>query len=136
MSWKNFKAAVESGLLLLVASILLTIYSHQARADEPWVYEFEFGYHFRNDRLLEPSCGKVVPIEYVQYYASEPRPGWEVACGNSQPTYTHFLGRRCGRPLPRLTMECGWRHFSSPFDAHEISYDALAIRGRFKWGKR
>lgn len=114
---------------------------HRAEAAEPaaapWVYEFELGALLPTaDRLLnEKHCTSVVPVEYVKWYATDPRPGWTVACGNKQPVYNHFLGRRCAKPLPKLIIECGWRHFSSPNDRHEISYDAIAVRGRFAFGK-
>lgn len=106
-------------------------------SDGPWVYEFEFGALIAGDlRLLRQSqCTKVVPIEVIDWYVIEPRAGWEISCGNREPTYNHFLGRRCWKPLPRLVFECGWRHFSSPADNHELSYDSLAIRGRFSWGR-
>ena len=107
-------------------------------AADPWVFEWElaWGIPDRYDRLLNPACTKVVPVEYASFYAKNPQPGWEISCGNSQPMYTHFLGRTCWKPLPNFQMECGWRHFSSPGDAHEISFDAISIKGRFQWGKK
>jgi hypothetical protein len=106
-------------------------------AAEPWVFDFEFAWGIpdRYDRLLNPACTKVVPVEYAQWYVSDPRGGFTIACGNNQPMYMHFLGRQCWRPLPNFRMECGWRHFSSPGDNHEISFDALSVRGRFQWGR-
>jgi hypothetical protein len=116
--------------------LLLLCWAGQAFADKPWVFEAELlamlpAYE---DRLLTPSCTKVVPVEYVDWYARDPRPGWEISCGNKQPMYMHWLGRRVGRPLPNLVLEVGWRHFSSPADAHELSFDAVGIRGRFEFG--
>lgn len=115
-------------LLLLLPSL----------ASAEWLYEFEFGVPIERStsRLMHEKCRKVVPTEYVQWYAVDPRPGWEISCGNRTPVYQHFIGRRIGRPLPRLTMELGWRHMSSPWDHNEIEYDAVAVRGRFTWGKR
>jgi hypothetical protein len=106
-----------------------------ARAgDAPWFYEFEFGYLMpSSDRLLTAACTKVVPAQFVAWYAVDPRPGWEMSCGNRQPVFNHFVGRECFKPLPKLVFHCGWRHFSSPNDREEISYDALSIRGRFAW---
>lgn len=122
---------MKAALLILLSAL----FSSSALGAE-WVYEFEFGGMLpSSDRLLLPGCTKVVPRELVQWYAIDPRPGWEISCGNRQPYYLHFLGRNCGRPLPRLRFECGWRHFSSPADKEEVSFDALAIRGRFSWGK-
>src|SRR3990167_2133540 len=116
--------------------LILTAFSTTARADRPWFFEAEFAYMLPNsDRLLLPTCTKVIPQTYVAFYSTEQRPGWEVSCGNRQPLYTHFIGRRCGQPLPRLVIECGWRHLSSPFDSEEVSFDALAVRGRFTWGQ-
>lgn len=103
-------------------------------ADELWAYEFEFGYMLpASDRLFAADCRKVVPVQFVAWYAVDPRPGWEVSCGNQQPVFTHFLGRRCFKPLPKLVFDCGWRHFSSPNDREELSFDTLGIRGRFSW---
>lgn len=119
-------------------AVLSLLWSFSAAAEGPWVFEFELssmlpGYE---DRLLHPACTKVVPVQYVEWYARDPRPGWEISCGNDQPMYMHWLGRRIGRPLPNLVLEAGWRHFSSPGDAHELSFDAIGVRGRFNWGKR
>lgn len=107
-------------------------------AADPWVFEFEFAYgiHDKTDRLLQEDCGRVVPVESAQWYAIDPRPGFTISCGNEQPMFLSFLGRRCWKPLPSFQMECGWRHFSSPRDNHEISFDAISVRGRFEWGKR
>jgi hypothetical protein len=118
----------------LAEAIIALLFALPSRAQ--WVYEFEFAYAIRPDRLLAASCTKVVPLVYVANYAAEQRPGWEVSCGNDQPMYTHFLGRRCWKPSPRFQLECGWRHFSSPGDREEISFDALSVRGRFEWGRR
>ena len=118
--------------------ILLMLLPMTAAAEGPWLFEFELGYHFTQStsRLVLPDCTKVVPAELAKWYAADPRSGWEISCGNDAPTYHHFLGRRIGRPLPNLVLELGWRHFSSPGDQNEIEYDAIAIRGRFHWGKR
>lgn len=117
----------------LLAAILL-LATATAHAD-PWVYEFEFDFSTPRfvDRLLAEGCGKVVNVNLVSAYAVDPRPGWEVSCGNNRPFYNHFLGRDCFKPLPRLVIECGWRHFSSPADGNEITYDAFAVRGRFEF---
>lgn len=102
-----------------------------------WVYEFELGYMLPNSDRLLIECERVVQTRFVDYYIADGRPlAWTNACGNRQPVYTHFIGRRCWKPLPRLVFECGWRHFSSPFDHQEITFDAAAIRGRFGWGAR
>jgi hypothetical protein len=121
-------------VLILAAALLL---GSPALAADKWVYEFELGFPLvrSTDSLLLTSCTKVVAVENVQAYALDPRPGWEHSCGNNSPVYNHFLGRRCGKLLPRLVMECGWRHFSSPDDRHEIEYDAIVVRGRFTWGR-
>lgn len=120
--------------LLTAALCLLPL---QAFADGPWSFEFEFGRLLpSSDRLLSEACTKVVPVDYVAWYAIDPRPGFEISCGNNQPVYLHWLGRRIGRPLPNLEIEIGWRHFSSVADSQEISFDALSVRGRFSWGKR
>lgn len=119
---------------LIVAFVALLPFSALAQ----WSYEFEFGVPFPDStsRLLAPQCTKVVPVQLVPYYAMEPRSGWEISCGNDVPFYTHWLGRRIGRPLPNLEFEVGWRHFSSPGDHNEIEFDSIGIRGRFQWGKR
>jgi hypothetical protein len=119
------------------ALALLLLLPMTAAAD-PWVFDFELAYGLpdRTDRLLTEDCTKVVPVQFVQWYAIDPKPGWEVACGNNQPMYYHFLGRRIAKPLPNLSLYLGWSHFSSPGDNHEITFDALAIRGRFGWGKQ
>lgn len=116
-------------------AVLASLWSFSAAAD-PWVFEFEFSYGLpdRLDRLLSPTCSKVVPVEYARWYASDPRPGFEIACGNNQPMFHSFLGRRCWKPLPKLVFHCGYSHFSSPSDNHEITFDALSIRGRFDFG--
>jgi hypothetical protein len=120
--------------LLVAAMCALPL---QAFADEPWVYEFEFCGFIAADRLFwESSCTKVIPIQFAEWYAQTKNPGWTISCGNRQPTYTHFLGRRCWKPLPKLVLECGWRHFSSPMDSQELTFDSLAVRGRFSWGKK
>ncbi len=109
------------------------VFSCPAIADEPWVFEFEFAHLVGpSSRVLQPSCTKVVPVEAVQWYASDPRPGWAWSCGNEQPMYLHFLGRRCAK-WKVIELTCGWRHFSSPFDNHEITFDAISVRGRFSW---
>jgi hypothetical protein len=107
-------------------------------AAEPWVFDFELAYGIptKTDRLLSEDCTRVVPVQFVQWYARDPRPGWEVACGNKQPMFLSFLGRRCWKPLENLIFYCGWTHFSSPGDNHEITFDALSVRGRFEWGKK
>ena len=128
------KLAVGIGCLLA----LLLVTCECAHAEEkPWVFEFELafsgGTHL--DRLLSPSgCSKVVPTKYVDWYAVEPRAGYEIACGNDQPMYLHFLGRECWKPLPNFRMECGWRHFSSPSDGNEITFDAFSVKGAFRFG--
>lgn len=108
-----------------------------AMAEGPWVYEFEFGYQIpsSSNRLFHPSCDKVVPVQFAEWYVADPRRGWQISCGNNQPIYNHFLGRRCAKPLPNLVFECGWRHLSSPNDGNELEYDAIAVRGRFSWGR-
>ena len=123
-------------LTALIIVALLAVTPAAYAADGPFVYEFEFGYKFASQRLMFASCDKVVPLVYVQNYAVDPRPGWTVSCGGSNPVYTHFLGRRCAKPLPRLVLECGWRHMSHAGDSTEITYDAIAVRGRFTLGKR
>jgi hypothetical protein len=119
------------------ALCLLLLLPMTAAAD-PWVFDFELAYGIPNktDRLLNPACTRVVPVQYVEWHAKDPRAGFTIACGNDQPMYLHFLGRRCWKPLPKLTLYCGWTHFSSPGDNHEISFDALSVRGRFQWGKK
>lgn len=112
-----------------------------AFADGPWVYEFEFGVKVTGARVMSADCHKVIPLEYAPHYATwyaknGPVEGIFWSCGGSNPIYNHFLGRRCGQPLPRLVMECGWRHFSHAGDGTETHYDAFAVRGRFTWGKR
>ena len=120
----------------MIRATLLLLISFPAFAEGRWVYEFEFGALLpSSDRLLSERCTKVVPVQLVEWYAADPRPGWTISCGNRQPIYLHFLGRQIGRPLPRLRLELGWRHFSSPNDSREISFDALAVRGRFTFGK-
>ena len=106
-------------------------------ADDTWVFDFELAYGIpsRTDRLLKPDCGTVVPVQFVDWYVVDARPGWEISCGNRQPMYVHFLGRRCWKPLEKLSFYCGWTHFSSPADNHEITFDAFSIRGRFGFGK-
>jgi hypothetical protein len=120
---------------LLLALLLLPSI---ASAEDRWLFEFEFGVPivYSSSRLLLPQCTKVVPVQYVKLYAADPRPGWEISCGNEVPIYNHFLGRRIGRPLPNLVVEMGWRHLSSPGDHNEFEYDSLSVRGRFQWGKR
>ncbi len=122
----------------VLAALAAVVMSCPAFADGPWLFEFEFGVPVESSssRLVRSSCSKVVPVDLVQWYAIDPRPGWEVSCGNDRPVYHHFLGRRIGRPLPQLVLEFGWRHFSSPGDHNEIEYDAVAVRGRFTWGRR
>lgn len=121
---------------LLAAAVMLS--PLPVFAQRAWVYEFEFGVPVMSStsRLLNPSCTKVVPVQLAQWYAADPRGGWEISCGNDVPTYHHFFGRRIGRPLPNLVMELGWRHFSSPGDHNEVEYDSVAVRGRFTWGKQ
>ena len=120
--------------LAIVASLLAL----PAAAADRWFYEFEFGapLQYSTSRLLRPDCYKVVPVQFVEWYAADPRKGWEISCGNRVPLYNHFLGRRIGQPLPKLTFELGWRHMSSPMDHNEVEYDAIAVRGRFPWGRR
>jgi hypothetical protein len=121
--------------IVLLAALLCTL---GVRAEEkPWVFEFELATSSpsRLDRLLNPSCSKVVPVELVEWYSVDPRPGWERSCGNDQPMYLHFLGRRCWKPLPNFIVECGWRHFSSPGDSNEVAFDALSVRGKFRFGR-
>ena len=111
--------------LKTIVALLATLLCAPVLADDPWVFEFEFDYGIpgKLDRLLDPDiCTTVM----------HPERG-PVSCGNKQPMYQHFLGRRIGRPLPKLEIELGWRHFSSPMDAREISFDALAVRGRFRF---
>ena len=119
---------------LALALLLLPL----SAAADPWVYEFEFAWgvpgHY--DRLLNPACTAVVPVQYVDYYVVDRQKGWEISCGNNRPMYLHFLGRRCWKPLPNFQMECGWRHFSSPNDNREVFFDAFSVRGRFHWGKK
>jgi hypothetical protein len=117
--------------------LLLLCCAWQAVADDKWVYEFElaWGIPSKTDRLLAADCGAVVPVQFVEWYAVDPKPGWQISCGNNQPMFLHFLGRRCWNPLPKLELYCGWTHFSSPADNHEISFDALSVRGRFEFGK-
>ncbi len=121
---------------LILAAALAA--AQPAIADGPWVFEFEFGVplEYSTSRLLLSDCTKVVPVELVEWYVEDPRAGWEISCGNDRPIYNHFLGRRIGRPLPNLDIELGWRHLSSPGDHHGIEYDAIAVRGRFRWGKQ
>ena len=121
--------------LLAAALCLLPL---QAFADDKWLFEFEFGIpvEYSTSRLILSDCHKVVPAELVDWYAIDPRPGWEISCGNDRPIYHHFVGRRIGRPLPNFVFELGWRHMSSPGDHNEIEYDAIAVRGRFTWGRR
>jgi hypothetical protein len=121
-------------LRLLILLLLLPL----SAAADPWVFDFEFAFGIpdRYDRLLNPACTKVVPVQYVDFYVRDPKAGWEIACGNNQPMFLSFLGRRCWKPLPNFEMECGWRHFSSPNDRNEISFDAFSVRGRFEWGKK
>lgn len=116
--------------------ILLALLPLQAFAGERWIYEFEFSYAVaQSSRLLNPSCTKVVPVELVDWYSQDPRLGWEISCGNRQPMYLHFLGRRCWKPLPNLVFQCGWTHMSSPFDQQEVTFDAISVRGRFTFGR-
>ena len=119
---------------LLWLALLLPL----SAAADPWVFDFEFAWGIpdRYDRLLNPACTKVVPVQYVDYYAVDRQRGWEIACGNDQPMYMHFLGRSCWKPSRNFRLECGWRHFSSPGDNEEISFDAFSVRGRFEWGKK
>ena len=107
-------------------------------AADPWVFEWElaWGIPDRYDRLLNPACTNVVPVEYAEFYVNDPRPGFTIACGNEQPMFYAFVGRRCAKPLPKLIFYCGFSHFSSPNDNSEISFDALSVRGRFEWGKK
>lgn len=120
---------------LLAFLALLPFWVH---AEGRYFFEFELGIPivYSSSRLMLPQCTKVVPTELVKWYAVDPRPGWEISCGNDVPIYHHFIGRRIGRPLPNLVVEMGWRHMSSPGDHNEIEYDAFAVRGRFSWGKR
>lgn len=108
-----------------------------AQASKTWVYEFEFGHQLQSSssRLYSPTCSKVVPVELVNWYMFDRRPGWEISCGNRQPVYNHFFGRSIGQPLPNLRIELGWRHMSSPADHNELEYDAIAVRGRFEFGR-
>lgn len=120
--------------LKTIVALLATLLCGPALADEPWVFEFEFDYGIKLDRLLDPDlCTKAVMTQFVPVYVESGDTRWTTSCGNRQPMYQHFLGRRIGRPLPKLEIELGWRHFSSPMDAHEISFDALAVRGRFRF---
>jgi hypothetical protein len=120
--------------LALVALLLTT----SARADEPWAFEFELTHILpgTSNRLFYPQCTKVVPVQFIEWYMKDPRKGWEISCGNDQPMFTSWLGRRIGRPLPNLTIEFGWRHLSSPGDQNELEFDSVGVRGRFRWGKR
>lgn len=122
----------------MIRAVLLLLLPLQAAAEGKWLYEFELGIpvEYSTSRLVLDDCTKVVPVEMARWYAVEPRSGWEISCGNDSPVFHHFLGRRIGRPLPKLVLELGWRHFSSPGDRNEIEYDAIAVRGRFVWGKR
>lgn len=107
----------------------------QAFADEKWAFEFEFteALPWTTSRLFLPACTKVVPIQLVQSYAVNPRPGWEISCGNNQPMFTSWLGRQIGQPLPHLKLEFGWRHLSSPMDSQELEFDSIGVRGRFSF---
>ena len=129
------KLAVGVGALL---ALLLITCDRAEASDKPWVYEisFDFGIPSYLDRLLEPSCGQVVKTSEVYGYHLDPRPERTISCGNNQPMFQHFLGRRCWKPLPNFQMDCGWRHFSAPNDSHEITFDAFAVKGAFRWGKR
>jgi hypothetical protein len=117
-------------LLLLLSSTAL------ASTDAPWLFEFELGYKISASRLMLASCDRTVPTYYAHLYAVEPRDGWTVNCGGDNPIYNHFLGRRCAQPLPRLVLECGWRHMSHAFDSTEMTYDAFSVRGRFQFNLR
>lgn len=104
------------------------------RIERPWVFEAEIAYIPQElaARVAQRTCLKVIPPQYVRWYAVDPRPEWEWSCGGN-PVYTHFLGRLCWRPLKHLGVECGWRHRSSPFTSVEISWDAFAVRMRFEF---
>lgn len=119
-----------------ILAALAMVFACPAFADDgPWFYEFEFSHTLPGytDRLIEPDCGFVVPTQYVQWYAADPRPGWAVACGNEQPMFFGALGRKCGKLGP-VKFECLWRHMSSPNDSHEITFDGFGVRGRISWG--
>jgi hypothetical protein len=119
-----------------------------AFADGPWMFEWEFGYKVAASRIMSADCHKVAPLGHADFYsqlvriggqdgpAYQPTAGFLWSCGGSNPVYNHFLGRRCAKPLPNLVFECGWRHMSHAWDHTETHYDALAVRGRFSWGKR
>ena len=128
------KLAVGVGCLLA----LLLVTCDRARAEEkPWVFEFEFAAGLPSmDKLLDPDfCSKVIPAVHAKKYLDLGKPaGLEISCGNTQPMYLHFLGRECWKPLPNFRMKCGWRHFSSPNDGNEIMFDALSVKGEFRFG--
>jgi hypothetical protein len=128
--------AAAAGIAVLCPAQARDFQVPRAAGEPPWVFEFEFTYGLDGylDRLLLEDCGVVVPPQYVQYYASDPRPGWTIACGNEQPMFTSFLGRRCAQ-IRRVEITCGWRHFSSPGDSHELTFDAFSIRGRITFGR-
>jgi len=111
--------------ILAAALCLLPL---QAFADKAWVYEFEFGTIVTASRVQLNDCATVrstVMNEDGVY------PTW--SCGGARLMYHHFLGRRCGHPLPNLVFECGWRHKSHYRGETEIYYDAFAVRGRFSF---
>jgi len=129
------KLAVGIGCLL--ALLLVTCDRAHASELKPWVFEFEFAAGLPSmDKLLKPDfCSKVIPAEHAKKYLDLGKPaGLEISCGNNQPMYLHFLGRRCWKPLPNFQMDCGWRHFSSPSDGNEITFDAFSVKGAFRFG--
>ena len=123
--------------LLALLTVLWSVPSFARDGDGgPWFYEFEFSYNLpgQMDRLLAPECTKVVPVEVVDWYYHDRRPGWEISCGNRQPMYFGTIGRRCWQ-WGRVLFECLARHVSSPKDANEITFDGVGIRGRIEFGK-
>ena len=114
----------------MIRIALLLLLSSPVYADN-WVYEFAFTYRIQGALLTETWCKGAIIID--PKWPKNPRGNRQTDCGGSTVRYTHFLGRKCGKPLPKLRFECGWIHDSYAFTSRELWYDGIGIKGRFEF---